>query len=789
MAQPSQESPLPATATRTTAAEHSDHDHLAETGHDDHDHDHDHGHVAAAEHGHNHAHGHMAEVEHDDHDHDHAAAHEHDLAGEHGAGIARWLPSGQRRELLLLGVSGVCLGVGLAAELLGGPEPLRIGLFLVAIMAGAVEIVPRGLRGVWLERSLDINFLVTVAVAGAMGLGQWAEGATVVFLFSLGETLESLTLARTRRSIQALMAMAPDTAQVKRPDGSEATQPVEQVVVGATVVVRPGDRIPLDGEVVAGHSAVDQAPITGESVPVEKAPGATVYAGTINRQGYLEVRTTKPLAENTLAKIIHLVEAAQSKKAPSQRLVERFARIYTPVVVIGAVLLTLIPPLIFGEPLVPWFHRSLVLLLVACPCALVISTPVTVVAAIGNASRRGVLVKGGAYLERAGTVRVVAFDKTGTLTRGVPEVVTVTPCADLSAADVVRLAAAAEARSEHPLAQAVVRAGRRLSAETPIGSTATAFTLSIAHISLRFAADETLSVSDFEAIPGRGIRAVVGRWLLWVGSLDWLRANGFDPAEVTERLAAITAAGQTPILVGQQDDRASAPTEHAGAAVERRWLLGIIAVADEVRPLAAETVATLREQGVRRVALLSGDNTVTAQAVARQVGIAPEDVRAELLPAEKLAAIQDYARSEGHVAMVGDGVNDAPALAAATVGIALGTGSSDTALEAADVALVADDLSRLPWVLHLSRRAARTIRFNVGFALLTKLLALGLGALGIANLWSAIAADTGASIVVILNGMRLIGNQRFSAGSAASGAALRRRFGLSARTDHHGHSH
>lgn len=748
MAQPSQESPLPATTSRPTAAEHGDHDHMAGTGHDDHDHEHSH--IAAAE-----------------HDHDHAAEHEHghDLAGEHGAGIARWLPSGQRRELLLLGVSGVCLGVGLAAELLGWPETLRIGLFLVAILAGAVEIVPRGLRGVWLERSLDINFLVTVAVAGAIGLEQWAEGATVVFLFSLGEALESLTLARTRRSIQALMAMAPDTAQVKRPDGSETTQPVEQVVVGAVVVVRPGDRIPRDGVVVAGHSAVDQAPITGESVPVEKAPGATVYAGTINRNGYLEIRATKPLAENALAKIIHLVEAAQSEKAPSQRFVERFARIYTPVVVVGAVLLTIIPPLVFGEPLVPWFNRSLVLLLVACPCALVISTPVTVVAAIGNASRRGVLIKGGAYLERAGTVRVVAFDKTGTLTRGVPEVVTVTPCADLSAADLVRVAAAAEARSEHPLAQAVVRAGRQLAAEAPTGSAA-----------------DPPSASDFVALPGQGIRAVVGDRLLWVGSLGWLRANGFDPAEITTRLAAITAAGQTPILVGQQEGRAGEPTE-------RRRLLGIIGVADQVRSQAAETVATLRAQGVRRVVLVSGDNHLTAQAVAQQVGIAPEDVRAELLPEEKLAAIQEYARNEGHVAMVGDGVNDAPALAAATIGIALGTGGSDAALEAADMALVADDLNRLPWVLQLSHRAARTIRFNVGFALLTKLLVLGLGALGIANLWAAIGADTGASIVVILNGMRLLGKAPSATGSAASDAALRRRFGLSARTDHHGHSH
>ena len=392
------------------------------------------------------------------------------------------------------------------------------------------------------------------------------------------------------------------------------------------------------------------------------------------------------------------------------------------------------------------------------------------------------LIKGGAYLERAGTVRVVALDKTGTLTRGVPEVVTVTPCADLSAADLVRVAAAAEARSEHPLAQAVVRAGRRLSAETPIEVTATTFTLSISHVSLRVAADETFSASDFLAFPGRGIRAVVRDRLLWVGSLDWLRANGFDPADVTERLATITAAGQTPILVGQQQGRAGEPTE-------RRRLLGIIAVADQVRTQAAETVAALRAQGVRRVVLVSGDNTVTAQAVAQQVGIAPEDVRAELLPEEKLAAIQEYAHDECHVAMVGDGVNDAPALAAATIGIALGTGGSDAALEAADMALVADDLNRLPWVLQLSRRAARTIRFNVGFALLTKLLVLGLGAVGIANLWAAIAADTGASIIVILNGMRLLGKAPSATESAASDAALRRRFGLSAQDDHHGHSH
>ncbi len=656
------------------------------------------------------------------------------------------------REAGVVLFSGLCLGLGMLGEWLGWPETATTAIFLLAILAGAMEIVPKGLQGVVRERSLDINFLVTVAVAGAMLLGQWGEGATVVFLFSLGEALESYTLGRTRRSIQALMAMAPETAQVKGAGGGERTLRVESVPAGSIVAVRPGDRVPLDGVITQGESAVDQAPITGESVPVDKGPGDTVYAGTINTTGYLEVRTSRPFTENTLAKIIHLVETAQSEKAPSQRFVERFARVYTPAVVMGAVLLVIVPTLLFNQPLAPWFDRALVLLLVACPCALVISTPVSVVAAIGNASRNGVLIKGGAYLEKAGALRAVAFDKTGTLTRGVPEVQQVVPLNGLARADVLRLAAAAEARSEHPLAQAIVRAARREKL------------------------DDLPAVEGFQASAGRGIRATVGGAPVTLGKPAWVEASGvaLDGAGVV--LAEVARAGHTGVVVARGETDGRPPR-----------VVGVIAIADELRSTAGATVKALRRMGVRRIMLLSGDNVTTAAATAARVGIAPQDVRAELLPEAKLAAIRELVRQHGQVAMVGDGVNDAPALAAATVGIAMGAGGSDTALETADIALVADDLTRLPWVLELSRRAARTIRFNIAFALLTKLVVLGLAALGMASLWLAIAADTGASIVVILNGMRLLG--RAPAQPLADVGAARRRYGLGHEDPHAGHAH
>ena len=691
---------------------------------------------------------------HGEHEHDHGHEHEEDgvTVGERGGVTWRLGALTLTKEAVLLAIAGVALGAGFLADSLGWLLPARV-CFLVAVLAGMVEIAPAGWQGVVHERSLDINFLVTVAVLGALLLQQWSEAATVVFLFSLGEAIESFTFARTRRSIQALMAIAPAMAQVKEGD-HERPVPVEDVPVGATVVVRPGDRIPLDGTVTEGRSAVDQAPITGESVPVDKAPGDAVFAGTINTAGYLEVRTTRPFAENTLAKIVQLVEHAQSEQAPSQRFVDRFARIYTPVVVVGAVLLAVLPALLFGEPLVPWFNRALVLLLVACPCALVVSTPVSVVAAIGNASRNGVLIKGGQYLEDAGTVKVVALDKTGTLTHGVPEVQRVVALNGVVERDVLRLAAAAEARSEHPLARAIVRAARR-DAEL----------------------DGALPpVSDFRAEAGSGVRATAGDTTLAVGRPEWIESLGVPLAAARDVLAEIAGAGHSAVALARGTG-GQPPAQ----------VLGVIAVADALRPTAQDTVRALRQSGLQRVVLLTGDNDATARAIARQAGIRDEDVFASLLPEDKARIVQELLARHGQVAMVGDGVNDAPALAAATVGIAMGTAGSDVALETADVALVADDLAKLPWVLRLSQRAARTIRVNVALALGIKAVVLLLAALGIANLWLAIAADTGASVLVSLNGMRLLGKVQLP--SSADVASLRRRYGLGEEDEHAGHVH
>ena len=691
-------------------------------------------------------------VDHSEHDHS-----EHDHAGELRPARATQSLRGLNRELLLVALSGLFTGLGFIAAALNWPDMLELAFFSLAILAGGIEIVPRGIAGVFREKSLDINFLITVATAGAMILGEWGEAATVVFLFSLGEALESATLARTRRAIQGLMAMAPETAQIKLASGSEETYRVEDVAAGSIVVVRPGDRIPLDGVILSGKSAINQAPITGESVPVDKVLGDVVYAGTINTTGYLEVRSTKPFAENTLAKIIHLVESAQAEKAPSQRFVEKFARIYTPAVVGLAVLLAAIPPLLFGEDFTLWFNRALVLLLIACPCALVLATPVTVVAAIGNASRNGVLIKGGAYLEKAGQLRAVAFDKTGTLTRGVPEVQTIfrldgaAGAAALDERALLAMVAAAESRSEHPLAAAIVRAAQKQGIS------------------------DLPTVEQFQAITGNGIEATVNGTSLMIGKPAWLEAAGLVLTGAKAKLTELSEAGQTAILVARSEGgRATAP-------------LAIIGIADQIRPAAAQTVAALRKVGVERILMLSGDNQVTAEAIARQAGIRAEDVMGGLLPEGKVAAIQGLIQKHGQVAMVGDGVNDAPALASATVGIAMGAGGSDTALETADVALVADDLMRVPWVLELSRKAAGTIKFNIGLALVSKLIVAVLAALGLANLWMAIATDVGATVLVILNGMRLLGG--VSTAGVEDTSAVRRRYGLGKEDPHAGHAH
>jgi Cd2+/Zn2+-exporting ATPase len=602
---------------------------------------------------------------------------------------------------------------------------------------------------VWVNHELNIEFLMTLAAVGAMAIGAWEEGALVTFLFSLGETLESYTMDRARNAIRSLMALAPDEATVLRPctdcdehsgqrlpDGSvyedgpcpwcgvhPARVPVAELAIGDAILVQPGERVPMDGQIVEGTSAVDQAPITGESIPVEKTAGDEVFAGTINGDGALEVRVTRLAADNTLSRIIDMVAVAQSQKAPSQRWVDVFARYYTPAVVVLAIIVATAPPLLFDQPFLDpvgggrgWLYRALSLLIIACPCALVISTPVSIVSAISNAARNGVLIKGGAYLEAAGRLLVVAFDKTGTLTRGKPSVTDVIPWGPRSAHEVLALAAAVESRSEHPLARAVVEAAKP------------------AH-------PGTASARDFQVLKGRGARAQVDGALVYVGNLTLFADEGASlPPALRAQVEQLEEAGKTTMVLATRDPA---------------WdFWGLIAVADTVRPDAREAVAALRRLGIRRTVMLTGDNERTATAIAAQASI--DEFRANLLPADKVDAVARLLAEHGQVAMVGDGVNDAPALARATVGIAMGGAGTDQALETADIALMSDDLTRLPFAIRLSRRALRIVRENIGFSLLIKSAFVVLALLGMATLWMAVFADMGASLLVILNGMRLL---------------------------------
>lgn len=631
-----------------------------------------------------------------------------------------------RRALLTAG-SGLATAIGVGLSLLGQPSPYPQLVFALAMLIGGYPIARSGLYGLWRNRSLDMNALMTIAVIGAAAIGEWSEGATIVFLFSLGNALEGYTMDRARGAIRALMNLAPNQANVKRGD-SEVSLPVEEVRVGEIVVVRPGEKIPVDGTVRLGNSSVNQAPVTGESVPVAKSAGDEVFAGTINERGYLEVEATKPYAENTIAKIIQVVEQAQAQRAPSQRFVDRFAHYYTPAVLAVAGGIALVPWLILGQPFDTWFYRALVLLVIACPCALVISTPVSIVSGIARAARNGVLIKGGVHLEEAGSLRVVAFDKTGTLTQGRPEVTDVIalPSSDgvgapLPASEVLHLAAAVEARSEHPLAAAVLR---RMEEEENNGKSRDA--LAHAH-----------TVGDFEAVTGKGARAQVDGQTYYVGSARLFEDLGLSIEAIKDQLDDLRTAGKTVLLLGTQER-----------------LIGIIAVADRIRPGASEAVAALKRAGVQRVVMLTGDHQQTAQAVATQTGA--DEYRAGLLPEDKVRAIQQLMAKYGKVAMVGDGVNDAPALATSTVGIAMGAAGTDVALETADIALMADDLSKVAYTIALSRRALGIIRWNIAFSLAIKALFLVLAVPGLVTLWLAIVADVGASLLVTLNGMRLL---------------------------------
>jgi len=636
-------------------------------------------------------------------------------------------------------------------------------LFIIGGVFGLYFPAKAGWGALRSGQGLDINVLMTIAAIGAFIIGEYAEAATVIVLFSLGEALEGFTMEQARDSIRSLTQLAPSEATVLKPcmdcqgcrgrtlpDGSglyesgpcpwcgthEQLVPVESLVVGDLIIVKPGERIPMDGQVLQGHSAVNQAPITGESVPVEKSPGAEVFAGTINGDGLLEIEVTRLAADNTLSRLIYLVEEAQAQKTPTQRFVDKFARIYTPAVVVGAVLVAIVPPLLFGQPFFDpsqegaghgWLYRALTLLVIACPCALVIATPVAVVSAISAAARRGVLIKGGAYLEMLGQVKVVAFDKTGTLTQGHPALVELV-CVDNCCADVRQLnllaecqhcddmlakAAAIERYSTHPLAQAIKAAAE--SRAVP-----------------------ALTASAIKSLPGQGIQGWIGQQQVTIGSHALLHSDQLKMADFCTQVSQAEANGHTTMLVRENDT-----------------LQGYLAVSDPPRHTSRATLAKLKEIGITKTVMLTGDNATVAAAIGKQLGV--NEIRAELMPEDKVTTIRTLVDQYGDtVAMVGDGVNDAPALAASSVGIAMGASGTAQALETAHVALMADDLTQLPTAIQLGRRTIQTIRFNIWFALIIKVLFLLAALFGVATLWMAVFADMGASLLVTLNGMRLL---------------------------------
>jgi len=627
---------------------------------------------------------------------------------EHEAPVGHTAAATARQALVI--ASGAALAAGLLFELLDLPLLIVRGTYLISILTGGIYTARRAWAATRVM-SLDINVLMLVAVVGAMVIGEWSEGATVTFLFAFAQILEARTMDRARNAIRALMDLTPPEAMVRR-GSHEMRVRVDDVRLAEILLVKPGEKIPLDGVVVSGTSPVNQAPITGESLPVEKSAGDEVFAGTINGYGALDIRVTHLRQDTTLARIIALVEIAQAQRAPSQAFVERFARYYTPAVIALAIGIAVVPPFLLGHPFGTWFYRALVLLVISCPCALVISTPVSVVSAIATAARRGVLIKGGAHLERIGSIRCVAFDKTGTLTKGVPHVVDVIPLNETAIDEILEIAAGLEARSEHPVGRAILARA----VESGIALPASV---------------------EFQSIPGRGAEAMVGGHPALIGNHRLIEERGFCNAAIHSKLDALAATGRTAVLVAREGRP-----------------LGIIALADRTRESARDAIELLRHQGVRRIVMLTGDNQASADALAREVGV--DETLAELLPHDKVAAVHKLKQRYGTVAMVGDGVNDAPALAAADVGIAMGAAGTDAALETADIALMADELMKIPFAVRLGRSTLRNIQMNVALSLGLKVIFLVLAVMGSATLWMAVMADMGASLLVIANGMRLL---------------------------------
>ncbi|WP_340141924.1 heavy metal translocating P-type ATPase [Priestia sp. D3YE.R1] len=604
--------------------------------------------------------------------------------------------------------SGILIALGFIGSHTGIASYMTIVLYAIAMIVSGYKPAKSAYYGIK-SRSLDMNVLMTVAALGAAVIGEWLEGATVVWLFALGVALQTRSIEQTRNSIRGLMDLAPSEAWVKE-NGQLIKKAAEDISIGSTIVVKPGDRVPLDGEIINGESSINQAPITGESIPVDKVIGDAVYAGTINESGSLEIKVTKLVEDTTISKIIHLVEEAQEKKAPTQAFVDKFATIYTPIVFILALFIMVIPPL-FDGAWSEWFYKGLELLVVACPCALVISTPVAIVSAIGNAAKNGVLIKGGTFLEKAGAINAIAFDKTGTLTEGKPAVSEVVSVG-AEENQLLAVTKTLEDYSNHPIARAIVD----YAAEKKVVS---------------------LQGSNFKILTGKGVQATIKDTVYYAGNAKLFSDLGTPLSHCWSHIEKLQNEGKTIIMVGTA-----------------KSVLGIISVADTIRHTTVSALESLKQNGMQQIVMLTGDNEGTAKMIASQSRV--DRYFADLLPEDKVKAIQQLQHEGYQTAMVGDGINDAPALATADLGIAMGGAGTDTAMETADIVLMADNLEKLPHTMKLSRKALAVIKQNIWFSIIVKVIALAFIFPGWLTLWIAVLSDTGAALLVILNSLRLL---------------------------------
>ncbi|MEG0286745.1 MAG: heavy metal translocating P-type ATPase [Vagococcus sp.] len=610
-------------------------------------------------------------------------------------------------------VAVILIGIAFYFRLTQGEESaISIGFFVSAIVIGGFNLFIEGIKDL-LKLEFSMEVLMTVAIIGASIIGEWAEGSIVVILFAISEALERFSMDKARQSIRSLMDISPKEALIRR-GNQEQTIPVADIQIGDVMLIKPGQKIAMDGVVIKGHSAVNQAAITGESVPVDKQVNDDIFAGTLNEEGALEVEVTKHVNDTTIAKIIHLVEEAQGERAPAQAFVDTFAKYYTPAIMAISALIIVIPPLFFGGDWNTWLYQGLSLLVVGCPCSLVISTPVSIVSAIGNSAKNGVLVKGGIYLEELGGLKAIAFDKTGTLTKGKPVVTDFLVSESQHESDYLMVIAALEVLSQHPLAAAIVNEADR-----------------------RGLNYSSINITNFSSITGKGIEGVYQGVNYLVGSPKLFNEELIEQSIIMKDYDRLLEQGKTAMIFGTTQE-----------------ILAVIAVADEVRESSKEVIKKLHQLGIEHTIMLTGDNIKTAQFIGSEIGVT--DIKGDLMPEDKLDYIKQLQKTYGKVAMIGDGVNDAPALAASTVGIAMGGAGTDTALETADVALMGDDLQKLPFIIGLSRKTLKIIKQNIIFSLGIKLLALLLIIPGWLTLWIAIVADMGATLLVTLNGLRLM---------------------------------